>query len=133
MCNGEGYWMEQEKEEQRLYERDMEREKERQECEENGWPVPQYNNEPIQRDLIHFYPEENSIAVLISVKRVDVNGYVWFCDHVLLFVVGRKIWRVGLIAGNALCMATPSDEALALILMETHGMCGLVQPQVDFL
>jgi hypothetical protein len=49
----------------------------------------------------------------------DVNGaYTWFCDHILPQITGRIHWKLHTPKKFISKVATPSDEAFAILLME---------------
>ena len=56
-------------------------------------------------------------------KRKDTEKYTWFYDNVLSCVVGKNYWRGHARMAKATVMASVSDEALALVLLENMWDC----------
>jgi len=63
--------------------------------------------------------DESDVNELVSKKRMDKEKYKWFYTNVMSHVVGRVYWKKYEDEwGGGMEMATVSDEALALLLLE---------------
>jgi len=58
------------------------------------------------------------LELIVEEKRKDVEKYRWFYDNVLNHVVGRNLWKKNEKETDGSVMASVSDEALALLLLE---------------
>lgn len=63
-------------------------------------------------------PDKSSCSTLLTSKRSNLVSYFWFYDDVLSCVVGRKHWRDQSINTKGTKIATVSDEALGLLIVE---------------
>lgn len=68
-------------------------------------------------------PARHGFDNKITGRLREGEHYNWFCDTVLSCVVGRNLWKGHLPVLRASNIATPSDEALALLLMENSWDC----------
>ena len=62
--------------------------------------------------------DESDVNELVSKKRMDKDKYKWFYTNVLSHVVGRVYWKKYEAERGGMEMATVSDEAMALLLLE---------------
>ena len=65
-------------------------------------------------------PEPEYLKTMIQEKRDKFSYYEWFYDSVLSFVVGRSFWKNNMTTTLGKDMATVSDEALGLLLLENN-------------
>jgi len=63
-------------------------------------------------------PNLTALNILMSKKRTDHDSYTWFYDNVLSFIVGRSKWKKQCQSIAGIELASPSDEALALLILE---------------
>jgi len=63
-------------------------------------------------------PTTQAFAHLLANKRKDYEHYAWFYDNVLSFIVGRNRWREQSASVCGAAMATPTDEALGLLILD---------------
>jgi hypothetical protein len=63
-------------------------------------------------------PNAATLNLLLHDMRSDFESYAWFYNDVLSCVVGRKHWRKHCIHATGMELATVSDEALGLLLVE---------------
>jgi hypothetical protein len=67
--------------------------------------------------------EYNGFARFARDLREDSGAYTWFYDFVLSCVVGRNKWRQFSSERPGCTLASVSDEALALLLLENSWDC----------
>jgi hypothetical protein len=61
---------------------------------------------------------ETEVNTIVEGKRLNKEIYTWFYDHVLSHVSGRKNWKKFEWTLLGTKMATVSDEAMALLLLD---------------
>jgi hypothetical protein len=55
---------------------------------------------------------------MVKLRGPDSEAFKFFCNHLLQNVIGKVEWRTNKAASKIIHMATPSDEAFALLLLE---------------
>lgn len=73
------------------------------------------------REISEF--DRPQLDIILKEKRKSVKAYKWFYDNVLSHVVGRHYWNKYQDEKGGTAMATVSDEALALLLIENSWSC----------
>jgi hypothetical protein len=63
-------------------------------------------------------PMQNSSTTLLNSKRSNIASYTWFYDDVLSNVVGRVHWNRQTLNAKGVDLATVSDEALGLLIVD---------------
>ena len=59
-----------------------------------------------------------SLKMFLSTRENDGGAYTMFCDRLLQCVVGRRTWKTGIEHMEIRKVATVTDEAFALLLLE---------------
>ena len=60
---------------------------------------------------------------IVDELRSNRATYTWFYDYVVSVIVGRNFWRIQSAIQKGTTLATVSDEALALLLLENSWDC----------
>lgn len=65
-------------------------------------------------------PAAETLNTLLDKMRSDKKSYTWFYDDVLSCVVGKKHWRKHCTHATGMKLASVSDEALGLLILENN-------------
>jgi hypothetical protein len=63
-------------------------------------------------------PDPATCVTLLNSKQSNLSNYLWFYDDVLSTVVGRNHWRKQCIHTTGTKLASVTDEALGLLILD---------------